>query len=173
MEQFVPTVQTLGNASPRTSSALFKIIHCPLFVRHPTPIVEALPHMPLMLYFAYGPNCRCWKWDCSCVPPYNFRTNAPAPLENFAHLEKSTFSTVSALSRHSRRGLESPLLTAKRTSADPFTAAHNSELSSLRRVVAAWRAAANRVDNRHYVSSIVWIIRQSPCPHAPSASAGR
>ena len=134
MEQCVPTVQTLGNASPRTSSALFKIIHCPLFVRHPTPIVEALPHMPLMLYFAYGPNCRCWKWDCSCVSPYNFRTNAPAPLENFAHLEKSTFSTVSALSRHSRRGLESPLLTAKRTSADPFTAAHNSELSSDRRL---------------------------------------
>ena len=41
-----------------------------------------------------------WKLDWSRVPPYSFRTNAPAPLENFVHLKKSTFSTASARSGH-------------------------------------------------------------------------
>jgi hypothetical protein len=30
-------------------------------------------------------------------PPYNFRTNASAPLENFDRSKKSTFSTASVI----------------------------------------------------------------------------
>jgi hypothetical protein len=36
-----------------------------------------------------------WKSGCSCDPLRNFRANAPAPLEKFAHAPKKSFATQS------------------------------------------------------------------------------